>query len=335
MVEPADLLVEVDPNNDSSDRSDDNDSLYSSGAESATTSISSSVFNYQYENGRRYHAYRAGKYIIPNDETEQDRLDMMHHIYSLLLGGKLFESPVENPQNALDIGTGTGIWAIDFADMYPSAHVIGTDLSPIQPRWVPPNVQFLVDDCESDWTFTKGSFDLIHVRGMVGSVVNWPSFLTQCYDHLKPGGWLELFEMPSFRMACQDGTYNGSALERYYSSVEEASLISGRSLTIDETERPFESMFEDAGFLVKRPITKTTLPLGSWPKDPKQKELGRWAAATLESGFEAYGMALLTRVLGMDVEDVNKLIADCKAEVKSRKIHAYCVIINYCAQKPE
>ena len=85
-------------------------------------------------------------------------------------------------------------------------------------------------------------------------------------------------------------------------------------------------MFEDAGFLVRRPITKTTLPLGSWPKDPKQKELGRWAAATLESGFEAYGMALLTRVLGMHVEDVNKLIADCKAEVKSRKIHAYCVM---------
>lgn len=33
----------------------------------------------------------------------------------------------------LDLGTGTGIWAIDFADEYPSANVIGTDLSPIQP----------------------------------------------------------------------------------------------------------------------------------------------------------------------------------------------------------
>lgn len=32
----------------------------------------------------------------------------------------------------IDIGTGTGIWAIDFADEHPESEVIGTDLSPIQ-----------------------------------------------------------------------------------------------------------------------------------------------------------------------------------------------------------
>jgi hypothetical protein len=31
---------------------------------------------------------------------------------------------------------GTGIWAIDFADEFPDATVIGCDLSPIQPQWV-------------------------------------------------------------------------------------------------------------------------------------------------------------------------------------------------------
>jgi methylase of polypeptide subunit release factors len=31
-----------------------------------------------------------------------------------------------------DVGTGTGIWAIDFADQYNNAEVTGTDLSPIQ-----------------------------------------------------------------------------------------------------------------------------------------------------------------------------------------------------------
>lgn len=29
----------------------------------------------------------------------------------------------------------------DFADEFPDAEVIGTDVSPIQPSWVPPNVQ--------------------------------------------------------------------------------------------------------------------------------------------------------------------------------------------------
>lgn len=29
----------------------------------------------------------------------------------------------------------------DFADEHPQAEVIGTDISPIQPSWVPPNVK--------------------------------------------------------------------------------------------------------------------------------------------------------------------------------------------------
>lgn len=35
----------------------------------------------------------------------------------------------------LDIGTGTGLWAIEMADLFPNATVIGTDLSPVQPNW--------------------------------------------------------------------------------------------------------------------------------------------------------------------------------------------------------
>ncbi|MCJ1260617.1 hypothetical protein MMC22_000479 [Lobaria immixta] len=41
--------------------------------ESYTTSIESSITAYKYEHGRRYHAYRAGQYNLPNDEQEQDR----------------------------------------------------------------------------------------------------------------------------------------------------------------------------------------------------------------------------------------------------------------------
>ena len=54
---------------------------------------------------------------------------------TLILENKLHLAPLgKTIQKVLDIGTGTGIWAIDFADEYPSASVIGTDISPIQPR---------------------------------------------------------------------------------------------------------------------------------------------------------------------------------------------------------
>jgi methylase of polypeptide subunit release factors len=60
--------------------------------------------------------------------------DLQHHLWKATLHGKLFLAPIkDNPQNVLDLGTGTGIWAIEFADKYPSASVLGTDLSPIQP----------------------------------------------------------------------------------------------------------------------------------------------------------------------------------------------------------
>lgn len=57
----------------------------------------------------------------PNDEEEQDRMDLLHHVFLLILGGELFVSPIERNglQRVLDLGTGTGIWAIDFAECAP------------------------------------------------------------------------------------------------------------------------------------------------------------------------------------------------------------------------
>jgi hypothetical protein len=81
---------------------------------SASSSLASSVRNYMFENGRRYHRFREGAYNFPNDETEQDREDMKHAMVVNLCGGRLHFAPIgENPQNILDMGTGTGIWAIE------------------------------------------------------------------------------------------------------------------------------------------------------------------------------------------------------------------------------
>lgn len=68
------------------------------------------AFVARYENGRRYHAYHAGEYPLPNDEKEQDRLDMQHHLYSLLYDGDIYRAPISKDiKYALDVGCGTGI----------------------------------------------------------------------------------------------------------------------------------------------------------------------------------------------------------------------------------
>lgn len=78
---------------------------------------------------------------------------MHHHIFLLLLNDALHLAPIgPRPHKILDVGTGTGIWAIDMAEyaarktyqlfhvanrrsQYPSAEVTGIDLSPVQPKW--------------------------------------------------------------------------------------------------------------------------------------------------------------------------------------------------------
>ena len=71
---------------------------------------------------------------MPTDETEKDRLDLHHEIFLHLLNGKLHLAPIgPSPHRILDIGTGTGIWAMDMADLYSTASVLGTDLRFVDP----------------------------------------------------------------------------------------------------------------------------------------------------------------------------------------------------------
>lgn len=148
-----------------------------------------------------------GSYNFPNDEGENDRLDLQHHLFCLTFDGNIFTAPIPKDQaihRVLDVGTGTGIWAIDYADAHPEAHVSGVDLSPIQPASIPPNVSFEVDDLEEPWTFSQ-KFDFIFGRMLVGGIRNFPRLFEQSFENLNPGGWIELQD-GTLPVHCDDGT---------------------------------------------------------------------------------------------------------------------------------
>lgn len=118
-------------------RDDASDGGYASeGFSSGSTSAESSVRDYMYENGRRYHRFREGAYNFPNDDVEQEREDMKHAMVKLLCGQKLFFAPIgDNPQQILDIGTGTGIWVIESESTNIPRETVPADLDCLS-QWV-------------------------------------------------------------------------------------------------------------------------------------------------------------------------------------------------------
>ncbi|GAP85828.2 putative methyltransferase domain-containing protein [Rosellinia necatrix] len=143
----------------------DSDPSKSPSYEWDSESITSSVTAYREENGRTYHAYSDGSYHFPNDPLELERLDWQYICIKRLFNGKNYFAPwseEQPPKRILDLATGTGMWAIEMAEEFESSMVVGTDLSPVQPEFVPPNVHFYIHDARVDDWWWPDPFDYIH-----------------------------------------------------------------------------------------------------------------------------------------------------------------------------
>ncbi|KAL2855648.1 S-adenosyl-L-methionine-dependent methyltransferase [Aspergillus pseudodeflectus] len=338
MAETADTDPEIQQQSASfiePDDFDDRDSTYQSslGDASYTTSITSSAMNYTYENGRRYHSYHEGEYVLPNDEQEQDRLDLSHHIYRMLLNGELHRAPIKNPKRVLDIGTGTGIWAIDFAEWdseHPESEVIGNDLSPIQPSWIPPNCRFEVDDFELTWSYSQ-PFDYIHGRELEGFIRDHDHLFQEAFKNLKPGGYFEIASIDVNTYSDDDTHLKAKCMLEGVKNMHAASKKFGKDMNTTST---WKARIEKVGFVnVTEEVYK--LPQSPWPKDPKLKDLGRYHQVNMFEALPPYCYALFTRVLGWERTEIEALVAGMRQELRDYSIHLYTKVHVLYGQKPE
>ncbi|CAF3528771.1 unnamed protein product [Fusarium graminearum] len=250
-------FIAVDDEHNAAD-DDDADSALGSDTESSTASVSASILEYRRSQGRTYHSDKfTTNYFLPNDDQQ-------------------LESKV------LDVGTGTGIWAIEFADRFPNVEIVGTDLSPCQPEWVPPNVRFEIDDAVLSWTWEPNEFDFIHIRYLFGAIKDWSALFKEACRCVIPGGWVQSAEA-DVEFRCDDGSIELEPnLKMYKKLFEEGGKVLNTHFFVNDMQ---VQGFKDAGFEEIHTIDYK-LPVGDWPKDPKLREVGKFVRACLENDIE-------------------------------------------------
>ncbi|CVL00774.1 related to methyltransferase [Fusarium mangiferae] len=351
----------------------DRDSALGNDNSESTASITSSILEYRNINGRTYHHdIGNAQYWGTNDKKQNESMDINHHVLTLVLDGALYLAPLaKDITSVIDIGTGTGklrsdnstrpgFWPqsplhmhlgyasisiltameslltrfySDFADRFPDTQVIGTDVSPIQSGWIPLNLRFDIEDCTQQWTFAPNSQDYIHLRWLVGSIVDWDQLFKEAYRCLKPGGYIESHEALS-RMDCDDGSITEkSAMHQWGKFFVEGGKKIGRSFTIVE-DGVQRSAMEKAGF-VELEERDFKVPIGGWPKDPRMKEIGKYAQATLEQDIEGYVLFMANAVEGWTKAEVEVYISMLRRELRQGTMHPYYRQRAVWAQKPK
>ncbi|KAF2835896.1 S-adenosyl-L-methionine-dependent methyltransferase, partial [Patellaria atrata CBS 101060] len=297
----------------------------------STKSVRESIFDFIKENGRTYHAYQAGSYLFPNDQPECERMDLQFEILKVLFGGRNYYAPLNDPRRILDIGTGTGKWAIQMGHEFPKAEITGTDLSPIQPEWVPKNVKFIIDDAaEEDWMIKPNYYDYVHTRVLLGCFHDFREVIRKSFRYLKPGAWMESQEyMPT--IYCDDGTMGPDYLFAEWTKTQDmAAMNLGKPLRI---ANKLKRWYEQAGFInVHEEVYK--LPINPWPKDPQFKMLGRFSEDSLLDGLQAFSLAWFHRGLGWTKDEIEVYLVNVRKSLSDRSVHAYHKIYVVWGQKP-
>ncbi|KAJ2899827.1 S-adenosyl-L-methionine-dependent methyltransferase [Zalerion maritima] len=321
---------------------------------SFATSMTDSATQFKFEHGRRYHAYESREsrhpflpagfhaahdvvsdYALPNDDKEIQRLELQHMIWTAVFNQRLALAPISTDiTTAVDFGCGTGAWAIEFANAYPECRIIGTDLSPIQPEYIPSNCGFLIDDANHPWPSDwAGKFDYVHTRAIGMGVSDWDLFVSQSYTALKPGAWLELqeFHIP---FGCDDGTVRpGSALDRWAQNF----MLGASKIGVDpQAGLRHANRMRNRGFRRVREM-KLKIPIGPWCKGKREKNIGHMALQDLYENIEGLSMKIFA-IAGLSHDEIVKLCDEVKEEWMSPRAHSIYIVAELSdiswAQKP-
>ena len=137
-------------------------------------------------------------YLLPKDALEDQRLNFQHHVLYRTISNHYLAPLSPTTTTILDVGTGTGIWPVEMAALFPQAHILGSDVSLRSlPQPLPANCLFCQANILQDLPFPDQQFDFTHQRLLVAAIpaVNWPGVVRELVRVTRSGGWIELLEI--------------------------------------------------------------------------------------------------------------------------------------------
>ncbi len=143
-------------------------------------------------------------YVLPKDDTEISRLDFQHFMLRYIRKGN-FETPALHLHDILDIGCGSGRWAMEMAVQFPSANVVGVDI--VEPNveamaygnglpHKPNNYLFVRGNILDGLSFAENSFDYVHLSLLYSAIpaIKYSDIMKEIWRVMAPGGTFEWIE---------------------------------------------------------------------------------------------------------------------------------------------
>ncbi|CCA72734.1 hypothetical protein PIIN_06672 [Serendipita indica DSM 11827] len=227
-------------------------------------------------------------YGLPHDDKELNRLDLQHEAVKIVFGDLNIckdqvdnvLDPLDGQRRVLDLGSGTGVWCIEMAEMYPHANILGVDIKLQEQSNLPPNCVFEIWDVNSGLERFYGQFDVVHTRFTTGVFANPQTALIEMERCLKPGGLLIIISAsfllsedrktmyPVYTKANPQGSWFQRSVMKNFPGLKKLGVdpqLFEREIDKGLWKHELLDPLSCAAALI-------TVPIGPWPTSPDTKE---------------------------------------------------------------
>jgi SAM-dependent methyltransferase len=256
---------------------------------------------------------------------EINRLDFQHYMLRYALRG-LYAAPLQYLGSVLDVGTGTGRWAMEMAQLFPGAAVCGVDVNPPpvdeQPgRGVdvrPANFTFVPGNVLEGLPFAEGMFDYTHMRLLFTAIPGdrWPRAVSELARVTRVDGWVESVETT--------GLHNGGPSVSLMMSWI-AQMSARRKVDLTDGSRVAD--FMRASGLQNVAASVVNVRTGAWGE-----RLGMMVATDFVGVCKGYAGLLVGAGLTTQ-EQFDRTLDGMRREFDSRREHCYTPFYVVIGQK--